>query len=190
MIRSLRSLTLPLLALLACGAIAADESQTRRYELPNLDTLELVLPAGWADSVDEPPGGAPLTIQLRPVTGPPFEVFVTVEWPEPTAPAAREADALRDTVRDAARRIQPQAVEASIEIRRLQGAQGVGFYFVATDRDPAADGFRTMHQGALQAGDLTLWFTVLTNDGPDDVVAGALTLLQGAVHRRTGIDQH
>lgn len=189
MIRSLHSIALLLLALLAGRAALADDLRTQRYELPNLDTLELALPAGWVDSVDAPPGGVPLTIQLRPAEGPPFEVFVTPEWPEPTAPVARDADALRAAVRDAATRIQPQAVEASLEIRRLQGANGVGFYFAATDRNPFPDEFRYMNQGALLVGDLTLWFTVLTNDGQEGIVASALAMLQGAVHRGTGQDQ-
>ncbi len=46
------------------------------------------------------------------------------------------------------------------------GANGVGFYFTATDRDPAAGEFKFMTQGALQVGTLTLWFTILTERGP------------------------
>jgi len=66
---------------------------------------------------------------------------------------------------------------------------GGGFYFTATERNPRADGFKFMNQGALQAGDLTLWFTILTNEGQDTVAVEALAMLQGAVHRRTGHDQ-
>lgn len=187
--RSVKSIALPLLAFAAGGLAAADDSRLRRYELPNLDTLELVLPEGWQDEMDVPPGGITLTVRLHPAEGAPFEVFLTPESPEPTAGEVQDIDALREAVRDAAERIRPQAVEESPEIRRLQGGSGIGFYFSATDRAPQPEEFRYMHQGGLQVGDITLWFTILTNDGQDAVVAEALAMLQTAVYRSTGLDQ-
>lgn len=188
MIRSVKPMAFLLLALSGSLAVA-DDGGLRRFELPNLDTLELALPAGWQDETDVPPGGTPLTIRMYPAAGVPFEVFVTPESPEPTAGDVRDAEVLREAVRDAAARIQPQAVEESIEIRRLQGGNGIGFYFAATDRAPQPEEFRYMNQGALQTGELTLWFTILTNDGQEAVVTDALAMLQTAVHRRTGLDQ-
>lgn len=177
-------------AALAAGfAAGAEAPALHRYELPNLDTLELGLPAGWVDNVDQPPGGGPPTIELGPSESAPFQVFVTPEWTDPTTSEIRETPALRDTIRDAAERIKPQAVESFIEVRQLNGANGIGFYFAATDRDPRADEFKYMNQGVLQVGDLTLWFTILTNDGQDTVAVEALTILQTAVHRRTGLDR-
>jgi hypothetical protein len=186
--RSVKSLAL-LLLVIAGGPVVADDSLLRRYELPNLDTLELVLPAGWQDESDLPPGGVPLTIRLYPAEGAPFEVFMTPESPEPTAAGVSDSATLREAVRDAAERMRLPAVEEPIEIRRLQGASGIGFYFSATDRAPQPEDFRHMNQGALQAGELTLWFTILTNDGQEAVVADALAMLQAAVHRSTGLDQ-
>lgn len=177
-------------AVLVAGVNArAGEPAVRRYELPNLDTLELGLPAGWVDHVDQPPGGGPPTIELGPAEGAPFQVFVTPEWPDPTGSEIRELPALRDAIRDAAERIKPQVVENFLEVRQLNGANGIGYYFAATDRDPRADEFKYMNQGVLQAGDLMLWFTILTNDGQDTVAVEALIILQTAVHRRTGLDQ-
>lgn len=175
-------------AIAAGGAAHAQAPELRRYELPNLDTLELLLPPGWADRVDHPPGGK-LTIELGPAQGAPFQVFVTPEWTDPTSPEVRELPALRVAVRDAAERIKPQVVESFLEVRHLAGANGVGYYFQATDRAPRADGFKYMSEGALQVGDLTLWFTILTNDGQDTVAVEALSILQTAVHRRTGVDR-
>ena len=170
------------------AAVLAQAAELRRYELPNLDTLELLIPAGWVDEVDQPPGGK-LTIEFRTAEGSPLQVFVTPEWIDPTAPEVRELPALRDAVRDAAERIKPQVVENFLEVRQLNGANGTGYYFQATDRAPRADGFKYMSEGALQVGELTLWFTILTNDGQDTVGVEALSILQSAVHRRTGLDQ-
>ncbi|MGH8249296.1 MAG: hypothetical protein ACREVI_01145 [Steroidobacteraceae bacterium] len=173
----------------AATGLAAQTGQLRRFELPNLDTLELVLPAGWVDSVDQPPGGVDMTIQLRPAQGAPFEVFIAPEWPDADDLEVPDSGALKSAVADAAIRIQAQAVERPLEIRSLEGANGIGYYFSATDAAPAEDAFKYMNQGALQVGNLTVWFTILTNDGQENVVADALAMIQQAVYRGTGLDR-
>ncbi len=187
--RSVKIIAVPLLALAAGGLAHADDGALRRYELPNLDSLELALPAGWLEEPDAPPGGGPLSIRFHPADGNAFEVFVTIESPEPTAPVVPDPVALREAVRDAAARVGARAVEDPIEIRHLQGGSGVGYYFEATDRAPQPEEFRVMHHGALQVGELTLWFTVLTQEAEDPAVALAISLLQQATHQRTGVDQ-
>lgn len=186
----IRSVTAAFVLIAAtAGTAASDDPGLRRYELPNRDTLELTLPAGWVDQLVEPEGGGPPTLEVAITEGGPRQVFVTPEWPDPTANDLREPSMLRDTVRDLAAKIKPQAVESFIEVRQLNGANGIGFYFTATDRDPAAGEFKFMNQGALQVGNLTLWFTILANEGEDTVAVQALSMLQAAVHRRTGLDQ-
>jgi hypothetical protein len=180
-------LVLPLL--LAALPAGANEPIVRRYELPNRDTLELKVPVGWADHLEQPQGGGPPTIEIAVAEGGPRQVFIRPEWADPTAKEVRELPQLRDAVRDLAERIQPEAVESYLEVRHIAGQNGVGFYFSATDRNPGAGEFRFMSQGALQAGDLTLWFTILTDEGQDTVAVEALAMLQAAVHRRTGLDQ-
>ncbi len=58
MIRSVKALVL-IAAATATGTASADDTSFRRYELPNGDTLELTLPAGWVDHLEEPAGGGP-----------------------------------------------------------------------------------------------------------------------------------
>ncbi len=176
-------------ALLAVACACADESRLRRYELPNLDTLELTLPPAWVDSVDVPPGGAPLTVQLTPADGAPFAVHLTPLAPDPSAGPVMDPAALYAAVRESAERIRSQAIEETIEIERLRGTRGTGYFFSVTDREPLPEEFRYMTQGALQAGEIIVWFTILTNDGQETVVAEAIAMLQSAVHRGTGQDQ-
>jgi len=178
------------IALFAGGLALADDTRLRRFELPNLDTLELALPPGWVEVVENAPSGEqPLTIEFAPIEGPAFRTSVTPQWSEPNELSIIDSDALRAEVQQAAERIKPQAVEETIEIRRLQGESGVGFHFSVTDRAPQPEEFRYMTQGALQTGDLVLWFTILTNDGQEAVVAEGLAMLQAAVHRATGLDR-
>lgn len=177
-------------ALFAGGLAVADDARLRRFELPNLDTLELTLPAGWVEGAEAVPAGEqPLTIEFAPVEGPDFRIFVTPESSDPGGPAIMDAATLRGEVQQLAERIGSQTVEENIEIRRLQGESGVGFHFSATDRVQSPEEYRYMTQGALQTGDLVLWFTFLTNDGQEAVVAEGLAMLQSAVHRATGLDR-
>lgn len=184
-----RSVVLPALLLLPlawAGAAMAEDSRLRRYELPDFDALEMRLPDGWQDSVDVQPGSAELTIELRPELGAAFEAYVTPE-PNGQAPGrVQDAETLRESVRDAALRLPRPAGEA-LEIRRLQGADGVGYYFLATDLAPLPDEFRHLVQGALIAGGLVLRFEILVNDETDPVIAQALAMLQGAIHRDRGL---
>ena len=176
-------------ALGTAGIALAADTEPRRFELPNRDTLEMTLPAGWSDSLQEPAGGGPPTIEIAVSEGGPRQVFITPEWPDPVASEIRELPALRDAVRELAERIQPQAEEAYLQVRPLGGANGSGWYFTATEREPADGEFKYMTQGALQLDAMTLWFTVLTHDGDDTIAVQALGMLQTAVHRRTGLDQ-
>jgi len=190
MTRSLPAFLLLGAALMAgSAALADDPAGLKRYELPNQDTLEMTLPAGWEDQVEQPDGGGPPTIVMSIRPDGPRQVFITPEWADPTAKQVRELAQLRDAIRDAAERVKPESVESYLEVRQLNGSNGVGYYFAATDRDPGADEFKFMNQGALQVGSLTLWFTILANDGEDTVAVEALAMLQAARHRRTGLDQ-
>ena len=150
----MRSVTLTLLlaAWLAAAPALADESSIRHYELPNHDTLELDMPTGWVDHFEELQGGGPPTIEIAVTAGGPRQLFVRPEWADPTSNDVRELPQLRDAVRDLAERIQPETVEGYLEVRHIAGANGVGFYFTATERDPGRGEFKFMSQGALQAG--------------------------------------
>lgn len=188
-----RTALVPFLALLAMQALGqAPETGTagaHRYELPNRDGLELAVPPAWEDSVDQPEDGGSPIILLHPREGAPFEIYITPAWHDAPAGALPDMETLRETVRTAAERLRGQTVEDTLEIRRLQGASGVGFYFVATDRAPQPEEFRFMHQGALQVGALTVTFTILTNEGQEAVVEQALAMLRSAAHLDTGRDQ-
>lgn len=189
----MRRSVVALLALAAAADAAVmaseDESLRHRFELPNRDTLELTLPVGWTDSLQQPEGGGPPTIEIAVSKDGPPQVFVTPEWPDPLAKEIRELPALRDAVRNLAERIQPQAAESQIEVRLLGGTDGSGYYFTATERDTGPGDFKFMSQGALQLAGLTLWFTILTREGEDTVAVQALAMLQSAAHHRTGRDQ-
>lgn len=96
------------------------------------------------------------------------------------------AERIRTQVKRAAEHARPQAVEHDINLKELKGASGIGYYFFATDRAPKPDEYKYMTQGMILVGDIALAFTILTNDGQDNVIADALSMLKNAVHVKGG----
>ena len=72
-------------------------------------------------------------------------------------------------------------MERSIPVVEVKGESGIGYYSSATARDPGK-GFKDITQGILRIGALTAFFTVLSNDGGENIVTDALRMIKGARH--------
>ena len=95
MIRSVTAALVLIAVASAADPASADDTGLRRYELPNNDTLELILPAGWVDHLEEPAGGGPPTLGIAIAACRPEQVFVVPEWPDPISKDFREPSRLR-----------------------------------------------------------------------------------------------
>jgi hypothetical protein len=167
------------LALPASG-MAADAGAAKRYEVPERGFLQLSVPAGWTDKYENT--SQPPLISFRPGQGQPFLVSLTPAWPTDAGKPAASNEDLRKSVVDLADGIRLFAIEKDIKVIEFAGRTGPGFYFFATDAAPAPGEFKFMNRGMLKVGDLTVTFTILTNEGQDAVVRAALEMLKGAVY--------
>lgn len=123
-------------SLMTISALAA-ETRVRSYPLPDHGTLQLQVPGGWLDRVQQPPRRLPPTIVFKPDTGAPFGVLLTPIWPANRQTPLPNEQKLRQMVTQSAERAKSQAVEKTIDIEELQGTAGKGFYFSATDGAPS-----------------------------------------------------
>ena len=170
---------LALLIAMSSATLAAD-TVTKRYALPDKSSVQLVVPASWKDEVRQPQAGAPPTIAFTPREGTGFQVLVTPIWrPRPDMPLATR-EQLRASVQRAADDAKSQAVEGELPLAELAGASGSGYYFSATDKAPAPGDFKYLTEGLLQVDDLTIAFTILANEGQQQVRAAALEMLKSA----------
>ena len=165
------------LAVLASPASGAAADAPKRYALERSGFLQLKVPAGWREEVDaktQPP-----VISFRPVEGKAFMVSVipAQAGDGKRAPSRQE---LRTEVEQMAGAIRPFAVESDIKLKEFAGAAGPGFQFFATDSAPAAGEFKYMTRGKVMVGDVSVTFTILTNDGQEAVIRSALTMLKSA----------
>jgi hypothetical protein len=152
------------------------------YPLPEHGVFRMTVPQGWRDELRQPPKALPPTIVFRPASGPPFEVLVTPIWrARADAPLPTKGE-LQQRVEGAIEGVRSQVVEKNIRLVEFQGASGAGVYFSVTDRAPKRDEYKYMTQGMLGVRELTVTFTILTNDGQEAVVRDALAMLRSAVH--------
>jgi hypothetical protein len=161
---------------------AADSAAEKRYPLPNRGYFQLKVPADWTDRLDQPPIAVPPTINFGPRQGKAFIVSVTPAWrmrPEVHLPTK---ESIRERVELALQGIIPFAVEKDIKLVEFDGPSGPGFYFFATDSAPRPGEYKFMTQGALAVGELSVLFTILTNEGQDDVIRDALAMVRSAEH--------
>ncbi len=165
-----------LLLALALDAGASAAADGGRYPIANEGLLLLPVPQGWIEQVERAAPGAPPKIFFGTRTPPAFLVTLNTALTGAPADAALRAQAA--AMLDAAR---PQARELDIELQRLHGRAGTGFYFDATDIAPAPGSFEFLTRGVLQVGPLTVEFTVLSNEQRARIVGQALDLLERAV---------
>ena len=173
-----------ILGLVAAAAVFALPSASpaadapKRYALERSGFLQLKVPAGWRDEVDT--NTQPPVISFRPATGKPFIVSVipAQAGDGKRAPSRRQ---LRDEVEQMAEAIRHFAVEGdSVKVKEFAGSSGPGYQFFATDSAPAAGEFKYMTRGKLNVGDVSVTFTILTNEGQEAVIRSALAMLKSA----------
>jgi len=160
----------------------AAPATTGSYPLPEHGVLRMNVPAAWRDDVRSGSSALPPTIAFRPVSGERFEILVTPFWRAQADSPLPTKDVLRQRLEQAIEGIRPRALEQEIKPVEFAGTAGAGVYFSVTDRTPEASEYKFMTQGILGVRELTVAFTILTNDGEREVVQQALAMLQTAVH--------
>ncbi|MGC1389115.1 MAG: hypothetical protein WA807_13980 [Steroidobacteraceae bacterium] len=171
---------------IAAFAVALAAPSPKEFPLPGHGALTLRVPEGWTAEMKPPGTQLPPTITLAPWNGPKFVMSVTAEWPMASAQTLPDDNAIRSDVAAAARSAQSQSVEGVLPLQEITGVDGRGFYFTATDRAPKPNEAKYLTQGIIRVGEISLAFTVLTNDGQETVVRAALEMLRTAVHRQNG----
>jgi hypothetical protein len=134
------------------------------FPIPSHGTLTLNLPTMWLASLRQA-GGAPPTIVILPTDGEPFELLITVMWPE--IPSKHS----RGLVEAVGRAALAKSAEKTLKIEQFGFGAKIGYYFRVTDKAPKRNEYKFLTQGALAEGSLLLAFTYLTNSPSDSDMA-------------------
>jgi hypothetical protein len=165
-----------LLAILAAGSSSAfaETTQARDYAINDGTTLQLTMPVSWQVRVKKKSEKA-IAIELTPATGAPFEILIMAGEKTITGDGS-----IRDKVAAAAKQLEPQSVEGTAVLQKLNGPSSNGFHFALTDPHPKPGEFKYLDQGITRVGEIDAAFTILTNDGQESTVKAALEMLQQA----------
>ena len=153
----------------------------RRFMLPDHGHFVIQVPSEWKEQVSQPPKRLPPTITLGPSIDKSFQFLITTLWPATKDHAPQSSDQIRSAVKHAAQSASAQAVEKELKIVEFQGRSGSGFYFSATDKAPRPGEYKFLTQGIVRVGELSVSFTILTNEGQEMIVKQALDALKTAV---------
>jgi hypothetical protein len=180
-------LSVTLLALLVTATAVAQTNTTapRRFTLPEHGQFVIQVPADWKGEMSQPANRMPPTITFTPASGKPFHILMTTIWSATKDRTPQSRDQVRATVQRGVDGARTQAVEKELQVVEFQGRTGPGFYFSATDRAPKPDEYKFLTQGVVRVGELSVTFTILTNDGQEAIVKQVLDALKSATQEPT-----
>jgi hypothetical protein len=178
-----------LLALLAASpGRAADQGPvTRSYRVPERGRFDITVPPGWQDSfAQQSPRSMPI-LTFTPAGRRDPLVQVSLIWDGANRRDFNAPAAIRRMVDQAGAAALRSAVEPTVTIADLAGPALRGHYFSLTDRgmqgkQPGADDYRYLTQGAAATGPLIVTFTILSNARQTPETAVALSMIAGARH--------
>lgn len=175
-------LIISLLSCLSTSTASDDEKILRRYVLTDHGSIQLKTPDSWKHELQQPPSHPAPTIVFKPKSGPTFEVLITPLRPVTKDGNFPNSEKIKQIVEKGVEHAKLRSIEKKIQVKELRGAVNQGYYFSATDRTPEPGGYKYMTQGAILIGDLIVMFTILTNDGQDNVITEALSMLKNSSH--------
>ena len=153
----------------------------RRYPVTGQGYFVLQVPRDWKEQVRLTSSTAPSSIVFGPPTGDDFTLVVTPTAPTLKRPTALTRDEMRAVVERSAKGAKAWAAESELPIRELQGRAVSGFYISATERAPKPGTHKYVTTGVLRAGDLSVPFTITSNER-GAVVQRALDVLKTSTH--------
>ena len=122
----MRYLVLSVAILVASPFARAEEVTVRSYPLPEHGTFQVKVPESWKDSVAQPSGGLPPTINFAPNAGAPFKILITPLWLAQPDVKMPTADEIKVKLQRGADEVAQQAVEKTIKVKLLKGSTNIG----------------------------------------------------------------
>lgn len=174
-----------LLALLSTGVASGQgPSAALPYAIPGHGSLRLSVPTGWrvsSKALTQPPS---LNLRFGPSSGDSFSLQVTAVWLDADKLANTTQASLKATASRSAEGPLRQAVEKTVVIQDLRGAQSAGFYFSLTDRAPPPSEYKYLTQGTYLTGEVMVVFTLLHREMPSPEKEQAIRMLTDSTHSK------
>jgi hypothetical protein len=109
-----------------------------------------------------------------------LDLSITIAWSTGKQPSFANPERLRAFVSQSAEDVATAAAEPRLDLREIEGASGLGYYFQATIKAPPAGEWPHLTRGAIVVGDLLVTFTILAAEPGVPAVERALRMLKSA----------
>ena len=169
------------LVVAAVASAALAQEAPRAYAVPGRGKVELEVPVDWYDEPRPRIGGLP-SVRFFDRLGPrpPLDLSITIAWSTSKQPSFANPERLRAFVTQSAEDVATAAAEPRLDLREIEGASGLGYYFQATIKAPPAGEWPNLTRGAIVVGDLLVTFTILAAEPGTPAVERALKMLKSA----------
>jgi hypothetical protein len=161
-------------------SLHADPPGIHRFALPDHGAILLQVPNSWSGQIQHTPNRVKPNIVLSPVAGPRFEVRLTTWWTV-RGSMPPSIDVLERGTQNLAKSVKSQPANEAIEVKPLGQPAARGYYFSATDAQAGPEGFKFYTRGMARVGQLTVAFTILTDDPDSSIVMDALNMVNTAI---------
>lgn len=154
--------------------------------VPGHGLFSLQLPARWKEVSRSMPAQVPPSVAFERSGAPRGSLELTVIWDPKGEPGFSGEASLRRLALRAQEAVRANAVERELPLVAMQGLQGRGFRFTATDRTYVAAGKPTpgeypiLTHGMLAVGNAVVSFTLLSDAKDDAAVKEALAAMHSA----------
>ena len=168
------------------SVIEAKTSQIekRNFKIPQHGELILSVPSSWEQNIRQPSNELPPTITFSPDKGDEFKVLITALWSPKKDKDFNKSQNIKRLIENDLRGMLPRAVEKDVEIKKITGVDGEGFYFLVTDKTPEPDGYPYAIRAGVGVGDLLLSVTVLSRDKTSIGITATIAALKKAENER------
>ena len=170
------------ICLLLAFVLLPQRGRAEDYPIPAHGALQIVFPKGWkisSRSLAQPPT---LALAVTPEDSMILNVQITTVWLDAAALEQATAERRRGDMEKSGREMLSQAVEKTLAIQELRGAQSNGFYYALTDRAPGPGEHKYLIQGSLLTGPALSVFTILYRSPGMEEVNQVLKALSTAAY--------
>jgi hypothetical protein len=167
---------------LLAGLAVGQSSPAREYPVPNHGFLRLSFPVGWKVETRAMVDPATLFLHFSPAKGNDFDAQITAVWLNAANLSKTTPESIKANTERTGNGVLLQAVEKTLTLLELRGAQTLGTYYSLTDRIPAPGEAKHLTQGSFLAGELLCAFTILSQSPNTSEVKQLLKMLSEATH--------
>jgi hypothetical protein len=180
-------LAITLIILLTGDAFAQGQKVTRRYNVPQDGSLQLLVPASWQDQLVALPQTQNIphvAILFKPAAGGDFEVLVTAFGAPPGGASGGEQLRQQFTAM-MMNKVQDMAAEKQLQPQRLVGPGVSGTYVSFTDKrlpegQRRPGDYRYVTQGEMVVNNMVVTFTIFCHDRQAPARQESLEMLKNA----------